>query len=242
MRKAPRTGEFYAKQVSMAVALLEVLNQLLENVAAKTQSLTQFMFYLAESKREFTPLDTAMFKNCEKIRSVVNDYVQDRKSGKRKASVANNSDILSLFLSNQEVFTDDFIVDELIDFFGAASVTTMNATQTIVAHFIKEPKSLQRVRSEFKKIVDECDKEDPSLNLKNLSRQELLDKVVTLDKIVEFDFLGCVISEAMRYMPPATESSNFEILEDFTSHGIRFQKGDEVVFVFDTLHRNSKQW
>jgi hypothetical protein len=39
-----------------------------------------------------------------------------------------DSDLLCLFLQNQDIFTDEFIVDELLDFFTAAMVTTQNAT------------------------------------------------------------------------------------------------------------------
>jgi hypothetical protein len=33
-------------------------------------------------------------------------------------------DLLSLFLSNKDIFTDELIVDEILDFFGAGTVTT----------------------------------------------------------------------------------------------------------------------
>ena len=56
-------------------------------------------------------------------------------------------------MENQDIFTDEFIVDELLDFFLAGMVTTMSATQTMLCHFIKDPKSLKRVRDEFEKIV-----------------------------------------------------------------------------------------
>ena len=61
-------------------------------------------------------------------------YVQERKSGKRKSQVADGVDLLSLFLQNPDVFTDEVIVDELRDFFGAATITTQYATQTLITH------------------------------------------------------------------------------------------------------------
>lgn len=57
--------------------------------------------------------------------------------------------MLSLFLSKREIFTDEFIVDEMIDFFGAGTVTTANSSMTIISHFIKNKTSLKRVREEF---------------------------------------------------------------------------------------------
>ena len=61
-------------------------------------------------------------------------YVQERKIGKRKSQVSDGVDLLSLFLQNTDVFTDYVIVDELIDFFGAAAITTQYVTQTLISH------------------------------------------------------------------------------------------------------------
>ena len=45
--------------------------------------------------------------------------MRDRKSGKTTSKVADKSDILSLFLENPDVFTEDFIIDETFDLFLA---------------------------------------------------------------------------------------------------------------------------
>ena len=66
-----------------------------------------------------------------------------------------NADLLSLFFESPDIFTDVFIVDELLDFFAAATVTTMNASQTIVGHFCTDKQSLIRVRDEFDKLIRE---------------------------------------------------------------------------------------
>ena len=57
--------------------------------------------------------------NCLTLRNFVLDYVRKRKSGEIKSNVAEGADLLTLFLANDEVFTDTFIVDELLDFFLA---------------------------------------------------------------------------------------------------------------------------
>ena len=38
------------------------------------------------------------------------------------------ADMLSLFLESHDIFTDEFIVDEMLDFFVAASQTTQVIT------------------------------------------------------------------------------------------------------------------
>ena len=54
--------------------------------------------------------------NCATIRSFILNYVTDRKAGKNKSQVS-NVDLLSLFLESPEIFTDEIIVNELMDFF-----------------------------------------------------------------------------------------------------------------------------
>ena len=54
--------------------------------------------------------------------------MQKRKRGEVKSQVAGNADLLSLFLRSPDVFTDEFIVDELVGFFLAGVQTTQYAT------------------------------------------------------------------------------------------------------------------
>ena len=62
--------------------------------------------------------------------------MQKRKNGEVKSQVADGVDLLSLFLQNQEVFDDDGIIDELIDFFGAGTELTQFSIQTFVSVLI----------------------------------------------------------------------------------------------------------
>ena len=57
--------------------------------------------------------------------------------------------MLSLFLETPDVFTQEFIINELMDFFFAGTVTTQFASQTILTHFVHKPDSLAKARSEF---------------------------------------------------------------------------------------------
>ena len=69
--------------------------------------------------------------------------------------------MLSLFLQNTDIFTDEYIIDELLDFFLAGIQTTQFASQTMVTYFSKNPEGLSKVRSEFEKTGAEMIKEDP---------------------------------------------------------------------------------
>ena len=72
--------------------------------------------------------------NGKKAREAIRKYINQRQSGERKSKVENGVDLLSLFMSQSEVFTDDLIIDELLDFFGAAVMTTQYAAQTLISH------------------------------------------------------------------------------------------------------------
>ena len=61
-------------------------------------------------------------------------------------------DLLSLFMQNPDVFTDELIIDEMLDFFSAATLTTQYTTETIVSHCTQDATSLKRIRDEFNRI------------------------------------------------------------------------------------------
>ena len=62
------------------------------------------------------------------MRDWIKKYIMERREGKRRSTLTDNTDILSLMLSRPDVFTDDFIADELLGLFGAAVDTTHNVT------------------------------------------------------------------------------------------------------------------
>ena len=68
-----------------------------------------------------------------------------------------------------------------MDFFAAATKTTMNASQTIVGHFCTDKYSLQRVRDEFEKVIKESD--EWSLDDARLCRKDFLAKHVKFENI-----------------------------------------------------------
>ena len=51
-----------------------------------------------------------------------------RKSGEKHSKVKGDADLLSLFLNNPTEFTDEVIVDEIMDFFVAGAQTTQMTT------------------------------------------------------------------------------------------------------------------
>lgn len=55
-------------------------------------------------------------KNGPSIRNSIRDYIQKRKNGEER------NDLLSLFLKSPDVFDEDLIIDEILDFYGTGVI------------------------------------------------------------------------------------------------------------------------
>jgi len=55
------------------------------------------------------------------LRDVIRSYVRKRVSGECKSDISGNSDVLSLMIENKDVFSEDDIIDELMDFMVAGT-------------------------------------------------------------------------------------------------------------------------
>ena len=99
------------------------------------------------------PVLTIVKENFKLLRAYIHDYITKRKKSKTKDRSPNGGvDLLSLFFANTDVFTDEFIVDELMDFFLAATQTSQFTSMTMLTHLIQEPKALERTRQEYKRV------------------------------------------------------------------------------------------
>ena len=81
-------------------------------------------------------------ENCKNCRAWILKYIVDRREGKRHSSIEGKTDILTLMLERPDVFIDEFMVDELLGFFGAATETTHNVLQTILTHLMQDNSSV----------------------------------------------------------------------------------------------------
>lgn len=57
-------------------------------------------------------------------------------------------------LEHPEVFSEDFIVDELIDFLAAGTQTSQMSAQTVLSHFATDKDSLSKVRNELSETLN----------------------------------------------------------------------------------------
>lgn len=179
--------------------------------------------------------------NCTKLRAIIKSVVDDRKKGDKKPDLNNNFNFLDHFLTNQDAFSSDDIVDFIADYFRAASTTLQEGCITIYSYFIKNPEAAQKLRAEFDRIAQEEMEQDESL--RRLSTSELFKRVVRPDNINDFTYLGQVVNEGLRFNTPLAASFSYKLLKDVTVGNNTFLEGDKVVFVMDQgVHRNTSQW
>ena len=81
------------------------------------------------------------------------------------------------------MFTDEFITDEMVGFFGAATETTHNTFQTILTYLMRTKPSLERMRDEYTQVLGQRIKEDPDLAKAPMTKQ--LSEVVTVENAFE---------------------------------------------------------
>ena len=172
------------------------------------------------------------------MRETIQDFINRRRAGERQSKVVGDADLLSLFMANPKEFSDEVIVDELMDFFVAGAQTTQLTTETIVGHFATNLESLSEVRAEFK----ECIGSQNQRSDKHESLAAYLKETVTLSDCQELDYLNMVINEALRVSPPVPCSSFYTVSEDTTLGNTKFRKGDSLIVNFTGLHTNASEW
>jgi hypothetical protein len=65
--------------------------------------------------------DRKIDENIDSLRGFIMNYIQERKTGKRESIFVEKVDILTMLLQEEKTFTDECIVDVLIDYFAASS-------------------------------------------------------------------------------------------------------------------------
>ena len=89
-------------------------------------------------------------------------------------------------MQSPDIFTEEFIVDELCDFLIAGTQTTQLTTQTVLSHFATDPESLSRIRSEFDQVL-------LAQSSSTSDEETMLKKGITMESCQELTYLGFVI-------------------------------------------------
>lgn len=149
-----------------------------------TNPLYRIIYGTTGKSVSFSSIEKQIDENCTRMRTFMNKYLQQRKKGVSKSTVAGSVDLLSLFFESPDVFTDEFIIDELSDFFMAATSTTQFASQTITGHFATEAASLNKVRAEFNELCE------TKLDAKTCDKLAYLKSEVNSEKCQDMTYLG----------------------------------------------------
>jgi len=109
----------------LGVALKDGFEQTLMGMRLKLRNPLFIPLYKVLGRSfSFTKLEAEIKENWRTIRSAIREYVRARKSGRRESKVGEKADLLTVFFNAPEIFDEETIIDELIDFFVAASQTT----------------------------------------------------------------------------------------------------------------------
>jgi cytochrome P450 len=225
------------KEVSMSEAINEVFEQTMMTVGTRMPNpIWRALYSFTGENYAFTAMEKLSNENCAKLRATIRDYVRKRTSGERKSQVGDQSDMLSLFLQSPDIFTEDVIIDELIDFLIAGSQSTQFTTQTILAHFATNKASLERVRAEFESTVVEAG------SSKDKPVKEMLKHDLTLEACSDLTYLGYVIQESLRVNPtaPATSPAHFE--KDVKVGNLHIKAYDPFMINHSQLHLSALYW
>ena len=84
-------------------------------------------------------------------------------------------------------------------------------------------------------------KEDDSIT--NLSKKELMRKVVTLETIQDLTFLNQAMQETLRFQNPAAANTPVYFTKEGGTLGkYKVDTTTEIAIIFHALHTNAKQW
>ena len=104
--------------------------------------------------KNFTKYHKINTENCKRIRETIRIYVRQRNNNensskvlpkvvyRRGASYADGADLLNLFLRKKDFYTEDLIIDELIEFLLASQTNLSHIMQTFLVHCAHDPKSV----------------------------------------------------------------------------------------------------
>jgi cytochrome P450 len=96
---------------------------------------------------------------------------------------------------------------------------------------------LNRVRQEFETVLQAKFEEDPSL--RELSRIDLINKVISLDVCQDLEYLNMVLMETLRYQPPATNCTPIWLTEDAKIGKYHLKAYDRITIHYMGLHFNA---
>ena len=200
------------------------------------------MYYALTRKTvNLTKFTKAVANNCRVTRDFLRSLIQQRKSEQMKSEVGGNADLLSLFLSSPDIFTDDDIIDELVDFLLAGTQTTAYAILTMLSHLAKSKESMQAVRAEFNKSASIPPTEGEGSETFDQKFATLMSSA-TLEYIQEQEYLSWVLNETLRHQSSIRQNTGVRCDHNMKLGGFNIRANDSLMINFQSLHHNPLEW
>ena len=158
-----------------------------------------------------------------------------------KSEVSGNADLLSLFLSSPDIFTDDDIIDELVDFLLAGTQTTTYAILTMLSHLAKSKESMQAIRAEFNKASGASSTEGGGAETTDQKFARLMSSA-TLEAIQDQEYLSWVLNETLRHQTSIRQNTGVRCDHNMKIGSYNIRANDSVMINFHSLHHNPLQW
>ena len=225
--------EFVSKSLTLGEAVHQCMQQVMQTFMRLGNPIFRLRHHYMGKSTNFTAYERQVTENCTTLRNHVLKYVRARKDGTRQSKVGKNADLLSLFFANPDVFTEEVIIDELLDFFIAGTQTLAFAIQCLLCHYATAPDSLAKVRAELRSMGG---------NVASEGRKAMLAKTMQLETLGDLSYLGQVAQEVLRYRPPAATSSIIELTKDTKVGKYDVKAGDNIVINIEGLHFNANEW
>jgi len=111
-----------SQQMGLIDAFELTFEQCIKGVGTREMNpIWKFLYQTTGRSYAFTSEERMTDANSLAVRECLRKYIRSRKAGHAKSQVGNNSDLLSLFLSNPDVFTEEVIIDECFGFIVAGT-------------------------------------------------------------------------------------------------------------------------
>ena len=154
--RTEKFGVFAPRQFTLSNAIEECFEQCIEAIRIRGVNPLWSLLYSSTGKSySFTHVEKVSDDNNLIVRDTIRKYIRKRASGQAKSELEDDSDILSLMMQNSDVFQEEDIIDEMIDFMVAGSQTPQLPSQYALSHLMTDPESLSRVRQEFENTYAE---------------------------------------------------------------------------------------
>ena len=128
-RREHKGVPYKLEECELSEGINTTFDQIFETLAVRLPNpLWNFLYKTTGKCYSFTERERVSDENCLTVRNTIREYVRKRVSGEAKSDLDNESDVLSLMLKNTDVFDEEDIIDELLDFLVAGTMTTQMTT------------------------------------------------------------------------------------------------------------------